>query len=391
MSAAPLAGLLVLDLSRLLPGPLTTRLLADLGARVIKVEEPALGDPIRTAPPRRGGLGSLAALLLAGVESIALDLKQASGRTVLEALLDRADVLVESFRPGTLARLGFPPERLRERWPRLVVCSLSGWGADGPYASRAGHDLTYQAIAGALAPTASMPAAPMADQIGAWSAVSAVLAALLERERTGRGTHIDAALFDAGVDANLTGWAAEAGRKRRKVGEKLPLTGAFPCYDLYRTAEGDLLAMAALEPHFWRRFCVAAKRKDLIRLQYRSSARAHRKVAGLIRSRTRAEWLALLEREDIPAEIVLTAAEARQHPQMKARDLLTDGPDALPRVAFPARLDGERPRAAAARVPGHGEHTAALLEELGLRADEGSAGVGRRFSWKGLLARLWPF
>src|SRR5690606_20505133 len=117
------------------------------------VEEPALGDPLRMAPPRRGGTGALAALLLAGVESIALDLQERSGRTVLEALLDRADVLVESFRPGTLARLGFPPERLRERWPRLVVCSLSGWGAVGPYAGRSGHDLTYQAIAGSLAPT----------------------------------------------------------------------------------------------------------------------------------------------------------------------------------------------------------------------------------------------
>jgi crotonobetainyl-CoA:carnitine CoA-transferase CaiB-like acyl-CoA transferase len=390
VSAAPLAGLLVVDLSRLLPGPLTVRLLADLGARVIKVEEPALGDPIRRAPPRRGGTGALAALLLAGVESVALDLKERSGRTVLEALLDRADVLVESFRPGTLARFGFPPERLRERWPRLVVCSLSGWGADGPYASRAGHDLTYQAIAGSLAPTGSMPAVPVADQVGAWSAASAVLAALLERERTGRGSHVDASLFDAAVHANLAAWAAEAGGKK-KVEEKLPLTGAFPCYDLYRTAEGDLLALAALEPHFWRRFCLAAGRKDLIRRQFSTSRRARRKVAELIRGRTRAEWLALLEREDVPAEMVLSAAEAREHPQTKARGVLSDGPDALPRLAFPARLDGERPRAALARVPGHGEHTVAVLEELGLRDYQVSYGVGRRFSWKGLLARLWPF
>lgn len=390
MSAAPLAGLLVVDLSRLLPGPLTVRLLADLGARVIKVEEPALGDPVRRAPPRRGGTGALAALLLAGVESIALDLKERSGRSVLEALLDRADVLVESFRPGTLARFGFPPERLRARWPRLVVCSLSGWGADGPYASRAGHDLTYQAIAGSLAPTGTVPAAPVADQIGAWSAASAVLAALLERERTGRGSHVDASLFDAAVHSNLAGWAAEAGG-RKKVEEKLPLTGAFPCYDLYRTAEGDLLALAALEPHFWRRFCVAAGRKDLIRRQFSTSRRAHRKVAELIRRRTRAEWLALLESEDIPAEMVLSATEARDHPQTKARGVLSDGPDALPRLAFPARLDGERPRATQARVPGHGEHTVAVLEELGLSDYRVSYGVGRRFSWKGLLARLWPF
>jgi len=389
VSASPLAGTLVVDLSRLLPGPLTTRLLADLGARVIKVEEPEVGDPVRLAPPLRDGTGALAAILLAGVESVALDLKETSGRTVLEALLDRADVLVESFRPGTLARLGFPPERLRERWPRLVVCSISGWGADGPYAARAGHDLTYQALAGTLASTAAMPAAPVADLTGAWSAVSAVLAALLERERTGRGSHVDAALFDAGVHANLTAWAAEAGGKRKKVGERLPLTGALPCYDLYTTAEGDVLALAALETHFWRRFCEAAGRKDLISKQYSPSRRVHRKVAALIRGRTRAEWLELLAREDIPAAMILSAAEAREHPQMKARGVLSEGPDALPRLAFPARLDGERPRAAP-RVPGHGEHTRAILEELGLHGYEVAYGVGRRFSWKRLLARWRP-
>jgi alpha-methylacyl-CoA racemase len=389
VSASPLAGRLVVDLSRLLPGPLATRLLADLGARVIKVEEPAAGDPVRQAPPRRGGTGALAGILLAGVESVALDLKERSGQTILEALLDRADVLVESFRPGTLARFGFPPERLRERWPRLVVCSLSGWGADGPYAARAGHDLTYQAIAGTLAPTATLPAAPVADLLGAWSAVTAVLAALLERETTGRGCHVDAALFDAGVHANLTAWAAEAGGRPKKVGESLPLTGAFPCYGLYKTAEGDVLALAALEPHFWRRFCVAAGRKDLAGKQYSASRRVHRKVAALIRSRTRAEWLELLAREDIPAEMVLTAAEAREHPQTRARGVLADSPEGLPRLGFPARLDGERPRANP-RVPAHGEHTRAILEEFGLQGYEVAYGVGRRFSWKRWLARWWP-
>ena len=386
MSASPLAGCLVVDLSRLLPGPLTSRLLADLGARVIKVEEPKLGDPVRMAPPRLGGTGALAGILLAGVESVALDLKERSGRTVLEALLDRADVLVESFRPGTLARLGFSPERLRERWPRLVVCSISGWGTDGPYSARAGHDLTYLAIAGGLASTAAMPAAPLADLVGAWSAVTAVLAALLERERTGRGSHVDAALFDAGVHANLTAWAAEAGGKKKKVGDRLPLTGAFPCYDLYKTAEGDVLALAALEPHFWSRFCEAAGRKDLIRKQYSPSRRIHRQVAALIRSRTRTEWLELITREDIPAEMVLSAAEAREHPQTKARGVLSAGPDTLPRVAFPARFDGERPEASP-RVPGHGEHTRAILEELGLHGYEQAYGVGRRFNWRRWLSR----
>ena len=377
----------MVDLSRHLPGPLAAHLLADLGARVIKIEEPSLGDPVRQAPPRRGATGSLAALLLSGVESVALDLKQPAAREVLSRLLEKADILLESFRPGTLERLGFPPEELRVRHPRLVVCSVSGWGQSGPYAARAGHDLTYQALAGALAPTdpPAMPAAPLADLTGAWSAVTAILAALLARERTGEGARIDAALFDAAVHSNLIAWAAEEG-KERGVGESLALSGGLPCYNLYRTAEGDVLALAALEPHFWERFCRAAGRKDLIRLQLNPKPRARRKVAALIRSRTRAEWLDLLAREDIPAEIVLSAAQARAHPQTRERAVLTEAPDTLPRLAFPARLDGARPQAGT-RVPVLGEHTEAVLSELGLTAAKAKPGVGRRFSLRRVLAR----
>ena len=385
--ASPLSGLLVVDLSRLLPGPLAARLLADLGARVVKVEEPSLGDPVRLSPPVREGVGALAAILLAGVESIALDLKQPAAREVLARLLERADVLLESFRPGTLARFGLAPEELRERFPRLVVCSLTGWGQDGPYAARAGHDLTYLAVAGALASTAALPAVQVADQIGAWSAVTAILAALLERQRTGEGRRIDASLLDAGVHANLMGWALEAGG-RKGGGQRLPLTGALPCYNLYETADGRLLALAALEPHFWRRFCVAAGREDLIRRQYSSSRRARREVEDLVRGRTLAAWMELALREDVPAEPVLSAAEARAHPQVAARALLDAGPEGLPRLAFPARLDGERPKPGGP-VPKLGEQTKALLAELGVPRQVAKAeGVGRRFRFKRWLRRF---
>jgi len=258
---------------------------------------------------------------------------------------------------------------------------MSGWGQDGPYAARAGHDLTYQAVAGVLAPTAAMPAAPMADLIGAWSAVTSILAALLNRERRGEGSRIDASLLDAGVHANVIGWAVEAGG-RKAVGERLPLTGALPCYNLYETADGRHLALAALEPHFWQRFCVAAGRKDLIRLQYHSSPRARRKVEELIRSRTLAEWMELAGREDVPAEPVLSAAEAQAHPQVLERGMLSKAADHLPRLAYPARFDGERPAPGGA-VPALGEQTKALLAELEVsRETAREVGVGRRFSFR---------
>lgn len=375
----------MVDLSRHLPGPLAARLLADLGARVAKVEEPEKGDPVREAPPQRKGQGALGAILLSGVESIALDLKQPAAVAVLERLIERADVLLDSFRPGTLARIGLAPEDLRARYPRLVHCSVTGWGPSGPYAGRAGHDLTYEAVAGALAPTAALPAIPVADLIGAWSAVTAILAALHERQSTGQGSHIDAALLDAGLHANLLSWSAEAGG-HKGVGEPLPLTGALPCYNLYKTADGAWIALGALEPHFWYRFCNAVGRLDLVGKQYSSSPRARRKVEELIRSRTRAEWMDVFAREDIPAEPVLSAKEAREHPQVRERGLVGEGEDGMPRLGFPARLDGERPRGGE-RVPGLGEHTEALLEELGMGGERRQAGIGPRLSWKQRVLR----
>jgi alpha-methylacyl-CoA racemase len=395
LSASPLSGLQVVDLTRHLPGPLVAHLLSDLGARVVKIEEPRRGDPVREAPPVREEIGALAALLLSGVESVALDLKQPMAQEVVHRLLARADILLESFRPGTLERLGFAPETLRERYPRLVVCSISGWGSEGPYAKRAGHDLTYQALAGTLASTAAdlaMPAVPVADLTGAWSAVTAILAAIVERERTGQGSRIDAALFDAGFHAGLTAWAAEAEGPKR-VGQKLPLSGALPCYNLYRTADGHPMALAALEPHFWERFCKAAGRPNLIRRQYDGSLRARQLVQDLIGSRTRSEWMDLFAREDIPAEPVLTPDQARQHPQAAEREMLRRGPDSLLRIGFPARIDGARPRSGD-QVPRLGEHTKAVLEEVGIveemsRRERREAGIGPRFSWKRLYNKLF--
>ncbi len=385
MSLSPLEGLTVVDLSRLLPGPLITRILGDLGARVIKVEHPEGGDPIREAPPTVGGRGSLAALLLSGHQSIALDLRKPAGREALEDLLECADVLVESFRPGTLARWGLDPAELRRRLPRLVICSLSGWGQDGPHAERAGHDLGYQAIAGSLASAAAVPAVPVADVLSAWNAATAVLAALVRREKTAAGAWIDQSLLDAAGHANITAWAAEADGAKA-VGEALTLTGALPCYDLYRTRDDGLLAIAALEPKFWRRFCLALDRKDLILRQLARDSETRREIAALIAERTRAEWALFLAEHDVPGEPVLSASEALAHPQVRHRELLRPGPDDLPRLGFPALFDGVRPRGDE-EFPECGQHTEELVAEFDLGAGLSprqlrSAGIGRRFSVK---------
>jgi alpha-methylacyl-CoA racemase len=173
------------------------------------------------------------------------------------------------------------------------------------------------------------------------------------------------------------------------VGEPLPLAGALPCYNLYAMKDGGLLALAALEPSAFARFLEVAGRPGLAPLQYRDSAAARRRIAALVASRTRAEWTALLAAEDLPAEPVLSAAEALAHPQMAARGLVRRGPDGLPRLAFPARLGGVRPRAGA-RVPKVGEDTGAVLKELGIVPPAGIDGIGRPSRWRRLLRKLRP-
>lgn len=391
----PLDGLLVVDLTRYLPGPLVARLLGDLGARVIKVEEPSLGDPSRQAPPVVSSRSSLATLLLSGHESLALDLRKPVAQEALAELLEGADVLLESFRPGVLAGWGLAPKDLRERFPELVIASVSGWGQEGPQAHRAGHDLSYQAIAGSLASTATMPSVQVADMVGGWSAATAVLAALYRRQEGSGGCWIDQSLHEAAAHSAMTAWAAEASGPKA-VGEALPLTGALPCYSLYSTRGGGHLAMAALEPKFWRRFCEAVERPDLIGRQYSEDPDVRQEVAELVAARSREEWARLMNEHDIPAEPVLSAEEAMGHPQLQARGLLAKGQDGFLRLGFPALFDGRRPRARES-FPHLGAHTDQLVGELGLAAGLGSlsrrrGGIGRRFSvrrWLATAAAGW--
>ncbi len=326
----PLAGCRVLDLSQYIPGPFATRQLADLGAEVIKIEPPG-GDPMRRfacdTPPSPAWRH-----LNRGKRVVRLDLKSAAGREHCEALVQGADVLLESFRPGALARLGLGRERLRQLNPGLIHCALSGFGQTGPWRERAGHDLTYCAVSAALGPPrgATTPPTPLADHAGAMQAVNAILAALLARQRTGRGAFLDVALNES-----ILSW-----QYLRLLDGLRPgiLAGELACYRVYLTDDGRRVALAALEPHFWQRFCDAVGHPEWIRWQHNPHFQDDliRELEALFASRSLAHWQRLLDGVDCCFEPVLTAEEIRRQPQLRARGMIgEEGP------AAPLHLDGE--------------------------------------------------
>jgi crotonobetainyl-CoA:carnitine CoA-transferase CaiB-like acyl-CoA transferase len=336
----PLAGLTVVDLSTLLPGPLATRILAAAGARVIKVERPG-GEDMRRMPPLRDGRSLVYEMLNAGKEILELDLKDPADLEQLFGHLARADVLVEQFRPGVMARLGLDPSLLLERHPSLVICSITGYGREGPLARTAGHDLDYLAAAGllALAQTTAegLPALPpvlLADIAGgAYPAVMAILLALQERQRTGRGRHLD-----IGMAANLftlVPWALAQGLSGSgwpEPGSGLT-NGGSPRYAVYRTADDRLLAVAPLEERFWQQFCEAIDLPPVLRDDGIDPEGTRQAVAARIARRTAAEWEAAFEGLDSCCTVVRSLAEAVEHPQF--RHLFRWREDGVPVLPLP--------------------------------------------------------
>jgi crotonobetainyl-CoA:carnitine CoA-transferase CaiB-like acyl-CoA transferase len=286
----PLAGTLVVDFTRYLPGPFASRELLERGARVVRVEAPG-GDPMRDVAP------GWHEALNAGKESVLWDLEQDPG--LGRAVCARADVVLEGFRPGVAQRLGIGPGDVPDS---VVYCSITGFGPDEP---RAGHDLNYQGWAGLLADTApALPPVQIADLAGgALYAVVEILAALLERERSGRGRHID---------VSMTHNAHRLAAHRLHGEPERTLTGALACYRIYETADGRYLTITPVEPKFWRRLCEVIRREDLVDRQYEQSQEAlAAELAAVFRTRPLADWVALFEGEDVMAGPVATLAEAR--------------------------------------------------------------------------------
>jgi alpha-methylacyl-CoA racemase len=330
----PLTGLRVLDLTRLLPGAFATLMLAELGAEVIKIEDPRGGDPMRHLPPLVGGRGIYHLLLDRGKKSVALDLKDPAARSMFDRLLATADVVLESFRPGTARRLGVSATDVRTKHPRIVHCAISGYGQTGPYAERPGHDLNYVAVSGLLAAdrpdVTTLPRMFIADVGGgAMSAVIGILAALVGRERGGDGASIDVSMHEAALYWLMVPAARELVEGGAAAGDGLPTFGDHACYNVYRTKDSEYVALGALEPKFWLAFCAAVGRDDLAarHLSHTADQRALiADVRAIFASRTRAEWLALLGQHDLCLTPVNQPREALVDPHVVARRAVTAAP-----------------------------------------------------------------
>ena len=381
----PLAGVRVLDLSRLLPGGFCSLLLADYGADVLKVEDIGIGDYIRWSPPYVEGPAQSArsALFLAlnrNKRSIRIDLKQAAGREVLLALARGHDVVLESFRPGVLDRLGVGFEALRAVNPKVVLCSITGYGQDGPLRDRAGHDMNYLALTGLLGLTGEPGGPPVqsAGQIadvggGALMAAFGILAALREAERTGEGQVVDVAM----ADGALSWLALVVARLLNEDGGDPPqrgmleLAGGMACYRPYACADGGWVALGALEPKFWAAWCRGVGREDLLAEQFALPGSAgHVAVEAVFAARTRAEWEAFAGEHECCLEPVLDLAEALSSQLVRARGMVVglDQPGAAEPVSLlgaPVKLS--RTPADCNRLPGPqlGEHTEAALRAAG--------------------------
>jgi crotonobetainyl-CoA:carnitine CoA-transferase CaiB-like acyl-CoA transferase len=366
----PLTGIRVLDLTRLLPGPFCTLLLADMGADVIKVEEPGSGDYMRWTPPLVDGQSVIFNAVNRNKRSITLNLKSDAGRDLLLRLVETSDVLVEGNRPGVMDRLRLGWDVIHARNPRLVMCSITGYGQDGPFALRAGHDLNYMAIAGALGLNGERngPPVPLSVQVadiggGSLFPAVAMLGALLEVQRGGEGRWIDTSMTDGAMSFLATALAAQSAGEKMNRGDHR-LSGRYPCYRVYECKGGGFYSVGALEPKFWSSLCAAMDRPDLIELHLSTDLAAQRKVEEVFASRTREEWEAKLAGLDVCCEPVLSLDEVASHPQVVARRLIENhGGGVEVRPVVPLGKDYRR-----RNPPRLGEHTREVLSEVGVDA-----------------------
>jgi len=384
--SAPLDGVRVLDLSRLLPGPVCTLHLADLGADVVKVEDTGAGDYARSLglAPTDGRAASDAQsaffrMVNRNKRSLALDLKAPAGREAFLRLAQRADVIVESFRPGVVDKLGVGYAAVAARNPRIVYCSITGYGQTGPYRDRAGHDINYLGYAGVLDQTGTSGGPPalsnlqVADLLGgSMNASTAILAALFGASRTGQGSHVDVAMTEGSLAHNIFALHAIESLGRVQARGADLLTGGVPCYGVYATQDGRYLAVGALEGKFWRVLCEALDRPDLIAGQLstgHAGALVRQQLAAVFAQRTQAQWIERLADIECCVSPVLSLDESLADAQVRARDMIVSGADGIRQYAPPFRLSGHA-FAITRSAPAQGEHSVEILREAGFSAEE---------------------
>ena len=374
-----LSGIRVLDLSLQLPGPYCTMMMADYGADVVKIDEPSprVRNPFAAEEP---GTGPVDRYLNRGKRSMTINLKTEEGKAIFRKLAAGADVVLEGFRPGVVMRLGVDYETLSAGNPRLVYCSVSGYGQTGPMRDAAGHDINYISYAGVLGACGRMGAPPTLPPVqigdlfgGAMMALSGILMALLERDRTGKGRRIDVSMTDGALSMlSLHAAAALAGEIAPERGNMM-LTGMFQCYEAYRCADGGYVSIGPLEAWFWKELVEALGRPDLAGGQYALGEEGERVKAELSRAfaeKTRDEWVHAFSRKDVCLSPVLSIGEALSHPNTASRRMVLDVESPLGgtdrQLGMPIKIDGvpEAPR----RAPLLGEHDDEILAGLGYTA-----------------------
>lgn len=381
--AGPLSTLKVLDFSALLPGPFGTLILADLGADVLRIESPGRPDMVRMLPPMDEGVSAVHGYLNRSKRSLAVDLKKPAGVEVVRELVKDYDIVVEQFRPGVMTKLGVGYEQLKEINPRLIYCSITGYGQDGPYRDRAGHDMNYLSIAGMTAYNGRRESgpAPMAFQVadvagGSCHAVMAILAAVIERQQSGEGQYIDISMTDAAFSLHaLTAPAALLGGEDPQL-ERTQLNGGS-FYDCYETSDGRWFSVGGIEPQFFSQFCQAIGRPDLagrgLAMLPEIVAEVKAGIAEAMKQKSFAEWEQIFAALDCCTEPVLSFSEACQHPQLVARKMLVEVPSlsgaSQRQVASPFKFSRTAPeyRYVGTRL---GSHTDEVLAGHGFSAEQ---------------------
>jgi crotonobetainyl-CoA:carnitine CoA-transferase CaiB-like acyl-CoA transferase len=391
----PLDGITVLDLTRLLPGAVATMMLGDFGADIIKIEEPGTGDPARHS---RAGIKQPGAYFLAtnrNKRSIAINLKQPAGREIFLKLAETADVVVEGFRPGVMDRLGIGYETLKAINPRLIYSAITGYGQDGPYRLRAGHDANYLSVAGLLGVNGARGGPPVLSGVqladlagGSLHAVIGVLLALQARERTGEGQMVDVSMMDGSLALMYVPFASYLANGAQPERGNEGLSGRYACYQIYETKDGRYLSLGALEPKFWENACRVLGREDFIGQCFKSSAQEEMIAAfrDTFKTRAAADWLAAFDEVDTCVALINDIAEMIDDPQVRHRGLIaeiehpTEGN--LKQIAPTVKLSAT-PGAIQSPPPLLGQHTRAILSAIGYDADtidtlaeQGVIGVG---------------